>query len=108
MRIEFRVPGADANPYLAYAVTLAAGLEGIANKTEPPAMIEGDIYQLEEIPRVPHTLPEAISEMESSEWAKNNLGEEVVEHYLHFFKTEQAKFDEVVTDWERARYFERA
>jgi glutamine synthetase len=53
-------------------------------------------------------LPEAIAELERSTWAREALGNDVVDHYLHFFKTEQRKFDEVVTTWERARYFERA
>ena len=51
---------------------------------------------------------EAIHALDTSEWARTALGTEVVEHYLHFFRTEQRKFDEVVTSWERACYFERA
>ncbi len=107
LRIECRVPGADANPYLAFAVTLAAGLHGIENQTEPPSSFEGDLYSAEKLPQVPKTLNAAISELQKSTWAKETFGEAVIEHYLHFFKTEQRKFDEVVTDWERARYFER-
>ncbi|HEU4522045.1 MAG TPA: glutamine synthetase family protein [Thermoanaerobaculia bacterium] len=107
-RIECRAAGADANPYLAFAVTLAAGLDGIANEIEPPEPFEGDVYQAQDLPQVPHTLNEAIAALEASSWARSALGEDVVEHYLHFFKTEQRKFDAVVTDWERRRYFEQA
>ncbi len=108
LRIECRAPGADANPYLAFAATLAAGLDGIEKQIEPPPMFEGDVYAARDLPHVPHSLNEAIHELENSKWARETFGEAVIEHYLHFFRTEQRKFDEVVTSWERARYFERA
>jgi glutamine synthetase len=108
LRIECRTAGADANPYLAFAATLAAGLDGIENRIEPPPAFEGDVYGARELPQVPHFLPEAIGELEKSTFARKALGDDVVEHYLHFFKTEQRKFDAVITDWERRRYFEQA
>lgn len=108
LRIECRTAGADANPYLAFAATLAAGLDGIGKKTEPPPAFEGDVYGALDLPQVPHTLPEAIRELEKSAFAREVLGENVVEHYLHFFRTEQRKFEAAVTDWERKRYFEQA
>jgi glutamine synthetase len=107
LRLECRAPGADANPYLAFAVTLAAGLDGIKNQIEPPGLFEGDLYAAKDLPHVPTSLNESIHELENSSWARTVLGEDVVEHYLHFFRTEQRKFDQVVTSWERARYFER-
>ena len=107
LRIECRIPGADANPYIVYAATIAAGLDGIENRIEPPPMFQGDIYQAREFPRVPSTLREAIQEFENSPLARNSFGQTVVDHYLHFLRTEQQKFDEVVTCWERARFFER-
>jgi glutamine synthetase len=108
LRIECRAPGADANPYLAFAATLAAGLDGIANQIEPPPMFEGDVYAAQDLPQVPTTLNEAVNAMAQSTWIRETFGEAVIEHYLHFFRTEQRKFDAVVTNWERARYFERA
>jgi len=108
LRLECRAPGADANPYLAFAVTLAAGLDGIRNQIEPPPMFEGDVYAAQNLPQVPHSLNESIVELEKSIWLRETLGDDVVEHYLHFFRTEQRKFDEVVTSWERSRYFERS
>ena len=108
LRVECRIPGADANPYIAYAATLAAGLDGIQRKIEPPAIFEGDVYAATSLPRVPRSLRDAIGRFEGSELARAAFGEEVVEHYLHFLRTEQRKFDEVVTSWERARFFERA
>jgi glutamine synthetase len=108
LRIECRLPGADANPYIAYAAALAAGLDGIERAVEPPPIFEGDIYAARELPRVPGSLYEAIGEFERSSFARQAFGDPAYEHYLHFIQTEQRKFDEVVTSWERARYFERA
>jgi glutamine synthetase len=108
LRVECRIPGADANPYLAFAATLAAGLDGLANRIEPPDAFDGDAYASQELPSVPETLPDAIAAFESSALFRAAFGEEVVEHLLHFARTEQRKFDEVVTTWERRRYFERA
>ena len=107
LRIECRIPGADCNPYLAYAATLASGLDGIANKIEPPDIFEGDVYAAKHLPRVPYTLREATDLFSENEFAKQAFGEDVVKHYTHYFRTEQAAFDASVTDWERKRYFER-
>lgn len=107
LRIECRIPGADANPYLAFAASLASGLDGIANKIEPPECFVGDIYAAQHLPRVPYTLAEATDKFSNSEFAKNTFGEDVVKHYTHFFRTEQKAFNAAVTDWERKRYFER-
>lgn len=107
-RVECRMPGADANPYLALAATLAAGLDGIANRIEPPPMFRGDVYAAADLARVPHSLPEAIAEFEASPLFREAFGADVVEHLVHFARTEQQKFDEVVTTWERRRYLERA
>ena len=108
LRIECRAPGADANPYLAFAATLSAGLDGIRKRIEPPPIFAGDAYAARDLPQVPGSLDEAIRELEGSHWARETFGEAVIEHYLHFFRTEQQRFDRVVTSWERARYYERA
>jgi glutamine synthetase len=107
LRIECRLPGADCNPYLAFAAALASGLDGIRRQTEPPAMFEGDAYAARELPRVPHSLAEATHLFAGSGFAREVFGDAVVEHYAHFFRTEQAAYDRAVTDWERQRYFER-
>ena len=108
LRVECRIPGADANPYLAFAATLAAGLDGIAKRIEPPPRFEGDAYGAASLPRVPGTLPEAIAEFEAAVLFREAFGAEVVAHIVHFARTEQRKFDETVTTWERRRYLERA
>ena len=107
LRIESRIPGADVNPYLAYAAALASGLDGIRNKIEPPPIFQGDVYAAKELPQVPRTLREAITAMERSAFAREAFGDDVIEHYLHFYNTEQASYDKAVTTWERARYFEQ-
>ena len=106
-RIECRIPGADCNPYLALAASLASGLDGIGNRIEPPKAFVGDIYAARDLPRVPYTLKEANASFRASDFAKRAFGEEVVEHYGHFFSTEAAAYEKAVTDWERKRYFER-
>lgn len=107
LRVECRIPGADANPYLVYAALIAAGLDGIAKRTEPGPAFRGDVYRAAGLPRIPGTLPEAITAFEQSRFARDAFGDEVVEHLLHFARTEQAAFEQVVTDFERRRYFER-
>ncbi len=107
LRIECRVPGADCNPYLAYAAALASGLDGIVNRIEPPEIFEGDMYAARHLPRVPASLEQAVDSFEASKFAKDAFGADVVEHYSHFFRTEVESFRQSVTDWERQRYFER-
>ncbi len=107
LRIECRIPGADCNPYLAFAAVLASGMDGIAHRIEPPECFRGDVYAAKDLPRVPYTLAEATERFASSDFAKGAFGEEVVEHYAHFFRSEMAAFNSAVTDWERSRYFER-
>lgn len=107
LRIECRIPGADCNPYLAFAAMLASGLEGIREKIEPTECLAGDIYDAVDVPRVPKTLAEATRNFTNSDFARRAFGEEVVTHYAHFFNTEQNAFNSAVTDWERRRYFER-
>jgi glutamine synthetase len=107
LRIECRIPGADCNPYLALAASLASGLDGIAGRMEPPECFVGDIYAAKSLPRVPYTLAEATDKFVSSAFCKQAFGEQVVEHYGHFYRTEAAAYDRAVTDWERQRYFER-
>ena len=106
VRVETRIPGADTNPYLAFAALLAAGLYGIENELELPPPLEGNAY-VSDAPRFPSTLREAIERLEKSAMAREALGEDVVEHYLNYARTEQRLFDEVVTCYERERLFER-
>ena len=107
LRSECRIPGADANPYVAFAAIIAAGLDGIARKLEPPAMLSGNLYGAKGVPQIPRTLGDAIAAAESSAWVRAALGADVLDHYLFFARVEKSKFENTVTTWERARYFER-
>lgn len=106
-RIENRLPGGDANIYLAYAAVLAAGLRGIEQRIEPPAEHIGNGYTATGCQRMPRAMYEAIHALENSTLARESLGDVVVDHYLNYARVEQAAYDAVVTDWERRRYFER-
>jgi len=107
LRAECRIPGADANPYLADAAILAAGLDGIDRRLELPPAFEGNLYAAAELPQVPRSLREAIDAASDSAFLRETLGADVVDHYLHFARTELEGFERSVTSWERARYFER-
>jgi glutamine synthetase len=107
LRIECRIPGADCNPYLAFAGALASGLDGVRRRIEPPECFTGDIYAAQHLPHVPRSLSDAADLFLHSDFAADAFGADVVEHYAHFYKSEQAGFDLAVTDWERKRYFER-
>lgn len=107
LRIECRIPGADCNPYLAFAAALSSGLDGIANRLEPPECFVGDAYAARSLPRVAGSLAEATERFAASAFAQRAFGADVVEHYAHFYRNEAASYDRAVTDWERRRYFER-
>ncbi|HEY6018228.1 MAG TPA: glutamine synthetase family protein [Gaiellaceae bacterium] len=105
-RVETRIPGGDVNPYLAIAALIAAGLHGIEQGLEAPAALEGNAYE-SDVERFPSTLREAIAELERGTVARAAFGDEVVEHYLNYGRTEQRLFDSAVHCWERERLFER-
>jgi glutamine synthetase len=105
-RVETRIPGGDVNPYLAFAALIAAGLHGIEAGLELPPPLEGNAYE-SDAARFPSTLREAIAALEEGSIARAAFGDEVVEHYLNYGRTEQRLFDEAVTCWERERLFER-
>ncbi|HEU5322987.1 MAG TPA: glutamine synthetase family protein [Methylomirabilota bacterium] len=107
LRVENRIPGADANPYLAFAATIAAGLHGVTSRLKPPRLYEGNAYEDATLPQVPGALREATAELERSKVARAAFGERVVEHYVHTARLEQEAFDRAVTDWELLRNFER-
>jgi glutamine synthetase len=106
LRVETRIPGGDVNPYLAFAALIASGLHGIDQELELPPPLEGNAY-VSDAERFPSTLREAIAALEAGSVARAALGDQVVDHYLNYARTEQRLFDEVVTCYERERMFER-
>ena len=104
--IKKAIPGGDVNPYLAFAALLVAGLHGIEQELELPPPLEGNAY-VSDAERFPGTLREAVQALETGSVARAALGDEVVDHYLNYARTEQRLFDQVVTGYERERMFER-
>ncbi len=106
-RLEFRVPGSDVNPYLAVAGTIAAGLWGVERKLElTSAPIAGSAYMEGPKERLPRNLFDAANRLGESTIAREILGDGFVDHYVTTRLWEWKRFQEVVTDWELARYFE--
>jgi glutamine synthetase len=106
-RIESRVPGADVNPYIALAGSIAAGLWGIEHELELEPAFEGNAYAAPDVTRLPSTLTEAIDNLASSEVALEAFGPDVHHHLLNTARQEWSTANTVVTDWELARNFER-
>ena len=106
LRVETRIPGGDVNPYLAFAALIASGLHGIEQGLDPGPALEGNAY-VSDAERFPSTLREAIGALERGTVARAAFGDDVVEHYLNYGRTEQELFDRVVTCYERERFFER-
>jgi glutamine synthetase len=106
-RVESRVPGADCNPYLAFAATIAAGLAGIEANADPGLPFDGNAYAAKDVTRVPHSIVDAIDALGTSAVAKDAFGDQVHAHLLNMARQEWIAFGSVVTDWERRRCFEQ-
>ncbi len=107
LRIENRVPGGDANPYLAIAAMIAAGLHGMETGLPMEEEFVSNAYEAAGKRGLPGTLREARELFANSEIARRAFGTEVVEHYLNAASVEIEAFETSVTDWERYRNFER-
>jgi glutamine synthetase len=113
-RIELRSPDPSSNPYLALAVALAAGLDGIKNNITPPPPVNANIYHMNKeelenlgIERLPGSLEEALNELEKDEVIKEALGDHV---YTKFLEAKRAEWDEYkiyVTQWELDQYLSK-
>lgn len=104
-RVELRLSAADMNPYLAMAASLAAGLEGIERKLEPPDPVPNGYAAPHSAP-LPRDLAEAAERLRKSETARKWFGHEFVDHYAGTREWEVRQYRRQVTDWELARYFE--
>jgi glutamine synthetase len=107
LRFENRSGGADLNPYMALAATVAAGLAGVEARLELEPAYVGNAYLATDRPRLPGTLREARDLFADSQLAQTAFGPEVVAHYVNAADVELAAFETAVTDWERTRGFER-
>jgi glutamine synthetase len=106
-RIELRQTAADINPYVAMAACLGSGLYGIANAIEPPPETSGDATEGGDPAfALPLTLEAAVDKLRRSDAAREVLGEAFVDHYVRTREWECREYNRVVSEWERARYFE--
>ena len=110
-RVELRCPDPAANPYLALAVCLEAGLDGIRNQIEPPAAVMENVFEMRVaqknelgIESLPADLGEALAEYEKDEYIKNVLGSHITEKYVEAKQAEWAEYRAQVTDWEVENY----
>ena len=114
-RVEFRGIDSSANPYLAYAVILAAGLKGIEEGYELPPEAEDDVWALSEMERralgihaLPTSLKSAVAAMEGSDLVADTFGEDTFEFFLRNKRREYRAYDAQVTDFELSQFFPRA
>lgn len=110
-RIEVRSVDPAANPYLAMAVLLRAGLDGIKNKLVPPASVDRNIYVMSKEERIaegiadlPSTLAEALEKLKASDVIVSALGEHIFEHFVEAKEIEWDMFRTQVHPWEREQY----
>ena len=113
-RIELRSPDASANPYLALAVCLAAGMEGIREKILPPKEISQNIFELNEeekkalgIECLPGSLMEAVEEFEKDAFIQKVLGEELSQKFIKAKKAEYDRYRSHVSEWEMNEYLQK-
>jgi glutamine synthetase len=110
-RCELRSPDVACNPYLAFAVILAAGLKGIEEKLDAPEPVEKNIYELSEMERekygieqLPESLGHALAVMSKSDLVRQTLGDHVFENFLHVKRQEWEEYRTRVTKWEIEKY----
>lgn len=113
-RVELRCPDPSANPYLALAVCLQAGLDGIRNRITPPASVDCNIFSMTaeerkalQIEEIPGTLIEAVGELEKDAFIRSVLGEHVSAKYVEAKKKEWETYRSQVTDWEIQAYLNK-
>lgn len=110
-RVELRSPDPSANPYLAFAVCLAAGLDGIEKKIMPPASVKENLYDMTEEERrqkgielLPTSIHKAISEFENDPFVREVIGEHIASRYVEAKEKEWERYCSQVTDWEVNEY----
>ncbi len=105
-RVEMRLPGADANPYLAISAVLASVNLGIDRTLDPGAPLRGDGYATSSASAIPRTLADAAAALRNSATARKQFGDGVVEHYAALAEHEWSTFLAAVSDWDRDRYLD--
>ena len=110
-RCELRMPDPSCNPYLAFAVMLAAGLDGVKNQIEPPAPVSANVYKMSarerarlKIKSLPANLGEAVAMLEKDDVVKDALGAHIAENFIHAKKAEWSEYISAVHPWEVDQY----
>ena len=110
-RVELRSPDPTANPYLAIALCLAAGLDGIKNQVQPPASVNQNIYEMStahkkaaDIHTLPTNLQDALRELEKDDFIMQVLWEKTAETYIHAKRAEWQQYTQQVAAWELEQY----
>jgi glutamine synthetase len=110
-RIELRCPDASCNPYLAFSVMLACGLDGVRNEMEPPAPVEENLYHFDEFQRaqrnvgmLPSSLGEALDELERDDVVRHALGDHVYDRFIEAKRAEWSEYRIQISPWELERY----
>lgn len=113
-RIELRSPDPSTNPYLALAVILAAGLDGVKNNLTPPDAVNGNIYKMsaedrsrQKVESLPSCLEDAVKELEKDPFILNVLGAHISEKYIKAKKLECREYNTRVSQWEIDRYLKK-
>lgn len=106
LRLENRLPGGDANPYLAVASMIAAGIDGIERTLPLEDAVTGNAYEIQ-LNQVTGSMSDALTHWVGSAWVRDTFGQEVQDHYANMARNEIQAFGRAVTDWERVRSFER-
>ncbi|MBQ6641762.1 MAG: glutamine synthetase [Saccharopolyspora sp.] len=107
LRVEYRIPGADTNPYLTLCGVLASARDGIARSATPPAMTVGNAYDGEIDAAMPTQLAEAAEMFATSDFVRRLIGEENTSHFRHLAELEWRVYQSTVTQWDLQRYFDR-
>jgi len=111
-RIELRSPDPSCNPYLAFAVIINSGLDGIINKAQPPKPVDINVYELDDqmmkkykIEKLPANLYEALVEMQKDSLIKETLGEHIYTNFINAKLKEWKDYSTEITPWELEKYF---
>ncbi|WP_051343936.1 glutamine synthetase family protein [Alicyclobacillus herbarius] len=105
-RLENRVPGADADPYLTLAAILAAGLDGIERRLAPPPPVQVNPYTATDLPRLPRTFEQGLEVLQTDTWLQEVLGESTVHQLVSLREADYTAYQNTVTDWETRTYLD--
>ena len=105
IRLEFRLPGADANPYLVLTAVLASVRDGLARQTDPGPALVGNPYE-KPATGIAQDLGQAVDAMDAATFPREVVGTSTIDHYLTLTRWEWSTFLDSVSEWDRVRYFD--